>query len=69
MRRKNYDISDYKFIDFTDSIDDFKKIYDSFSITNELLLRTSNNFIKGRIHSNNYLTFEEAITNNFICLE
>ena len=68
--RKRYpDISDYEFINFEISLKAFNKLFDSFSIRNDLLLRTCNHFVKWRLHWNNPLHYEEAIVNNFICLE
>lgn len=69
QRRPLPDINEYEFSDYGKAADTFKEIYDSFSIQNDLLLRTSNYLVKARMHWNNQINAEEAITNTFMCLE
>lgn len=63
------DVKEYEFSDYQKSMDFFKKIYDSFSIQDDLLLRTCNYYVKARMHWDNLIFAEEAIINNFMCLE
>jgi len=63
------DVKEYEFSDYQKSADAFKQIYDKFSIQDDLLLRTCNYFVKAIMHWDNHINAEEAITNNFMCLE
>ncbi len=63
------DLMAYEFSSYNDSIEFFNKIYDNFKISDHLLLRTCNYFVKAIMHWNNQIYFEEAITNTFFCLE
>jgi len=63
------DVNEYSFSNYQNSYNSFKKIFDSFSIQDDLLLRTCNYFVKARMHWENLINAEEAITNNFFCLE
>jgi hypothetical protein len=63
------DVNEYEFDDYNDSIQTFQKIFNSFDIQDDLLLRTSNYFVKAIMHWDNPINAEEAITNTFFCLE
>lgn len=63
------DVNEYEFFDFQTHTKAFKKLFDSFSIQDDLLLRTSNYFVKARMHWDNLISAEEAIANNLMCLE
>ena len=63
------DVNEYEFSDYQESVSTFHKIFDNFSIQDDLLLRTCNYFVKARMHWDNLIYAEEAITNNFFCLE
>lgn len=60
-----YEFSKYN----EDSIASFNKLYDSFKISDVLLLRTCNYFVKSRMLWNNQVFYEDAIANSLFCLE
>lgn len=68
-RQPIYDSSYYEFRDFKEGLPFFNKLFDNFSIQNDLLLRTCNYFVKSWMHWGNSINAEEAIANNFFCLE
>lgn len=68
-RKPLADINEYEFSDFKKYTSTFNQIFDSFSIQNDLLLRTCNYFIKARIHWDNEINAEEAVNSNFFCIE
>jgi len=59
----------YRFVEFQKYIPFFVKIFDSFSIRNHLLMRTSFYLIKSIMLWDNRNFQEEAIANVFFCLE
>jgi hypothetical protein len=59
----------YEFQNFEKSFSHFKKVFDKFSIQDDLLLRTCNYFVKAKMHWENTINAEEAIANNFFCIE
>jgi hypothetical protein len=68
-RKPLADVNEYEFFDFQNHIAGFNQLFDSFSIQDDLLLRTSNYFVKARLHWDNLITAEEAIANSLMCLE
>lgn len=69
QRKPLPDINEYQFSDYERATNTFKELYDQFSIQNDLLLRTCNYLVKARMHWDNQINAEEAITNTFMCLE
>ena len=63
------DVTNYYFEKFKDVQNIFESIYDSFSIRNELLLRTSTHLIKAVMLWYNQNFGQEAISNVFYALE
>ncbi len=63
------DLMAYEFSSYNDSIEYFNKLYDNFKISDHLLLRTCNYFVKAIMHWSNQIYIEEAIANSFFCLE
>jgi hypothetical protein len=68
-RHTQPDITTYEFGNYEDNIQPFNEIYDKFHITNDLLLRTANYFVKAIMLWENQIYAEEAIANTFFCLE
>lgn len=68
-RFTTYDSSYYEYQNFKDSHKNFKRIFDNFSIQNDLLLRTCNYLVKSIMHWENTINAEEAISSVFFCLE
>lgn len=68
-RQPVHDPSLYEFYSFDKSYDWFKKLFDNFSINDNLLLKTCNYFVKARMHWENPIYAEEAIVNNLFCIE
>lgn len=64
-----YDSTFYRFRNFDRQINSFEKVFDKFSIQDELLLRTCNYFVKSIMHWENTINAEEAIANVFFTLE
>lgn len=59
----------YDYFKFDEHLKNFELAFDKFSITNHLLLRTSNHLSKAVMLDRNKFYKEEAVTNIFICLE
>jgi hypothetical protein len=68
-RQLRPDITTYKFDKFDTKENGFEKLFNSYSIRNHLLLRTSNYFIKALMNRINTLCQEEALLNAFLPLE
>lgn len=68
-RRPLHDVSLYRFSTFEEYSTWFNKIFDKFSIQNDLLLRTCNYFVKSQMHWDNGINEEEAILNLLFCYE
>jgi hypothetical protein len=68
-RQPRPDISTYKFDWFDARKNGFEKLFNSYSIRNHLLLRTSNYLIKALMNRTNMLFQEEALLNAFLALE
>ncbi len=59
----------YAFLPFESYIEIYNKLFDSFDINDELLLKTSYYFLKASMLGPYYDFWEEAIANVFFCLE
>lgn len=68
-RKPLADVNEYDFSDYHESVEIFLKLFDSFDIKDDLLLRTCNYFVKAIMHWDNPINAEEAVTNNLFCLE
>ncbi len=68
-RNPRPDISTYSYSKFDVKESGFNKIFDSFSIRDHLLMRTSNYLLKALMNRRNLLFQEEAILNAFLALE
>ncbi len=68
-RNPRPDISTYSYSKFDAKESGFNKIFDSFSIRDHLLMRTSNYLLKALMNRRNLLFQEEAILNSFFALE
>lgn len=67
--KPTYEVSSYNYFDIGDQKIFFKELIDKFSIRDQLLLRTSNHFLKSCMLWQNYTFGEESIVNIFIALE
>lgn len=68
-REPKQDITYYNFVNFKESYESFKRLFDSFSIRDHLLLRTSNYFVKASMLWMSQVFGEDAIANTMFCLE
>jgi hypothetical protein len=68
-REPRPDLSTYQYDKFNAEEQGFNTIFDSFSIRNHLLMRTSNYLLKGLMNHVNQLFQEEALLNVFLALE
>ena len=64
-----YDSTYYNFGNFKNNKTSFEKLFDNFSLKDELLLRTCNYFVKSKMHWDNSINSEEAISCILFCLE
>ncbi len=63
------DVTAFRFFNFKESISDFHKLVDNFSIRDHLLMRTANFLIKSSMLWGNRTFGEEAVTNIFFAIE
>jgi len=68
-REATPDVTAYRFIPFEDSIEIYNKLFDSFSIQHQPLMRTSNYLVKSYMLWQNRNFGEDAIANVMFCLE
>jgi hypothetical protein len=63
------DVSEYDFFPFTGSIKTYYRLFDNFSIRDQLLMRTCNFLIKSIMLWQNRNFWEDAISNVMFCME
>jgi hypothetical protein len=68
-RESTPDVSTFNFFSFEDSVDAYNKIFDSYSIRDHLLMRTSNYLLKSYMLWKNRNFGEDSIANVMFCLE